>query len=604
MKHSLFFKLALFLTLSLVSLSSFSQVGVNVVPPSVTLDVKYNPNSNALAGIRAPRITGDDLYALTYTAEHDGAIVYVTAPASDLNQKNQTEEIKSKGYYYFDIDAPQTTSSQVGKWIRWIAPSTLPAPVISVEAGTLSGAYISGVALNNTHKVTFKVTNNSLQAINSVDFSNDVTIENATANITVDGSANSNISLNPGETKTLTYQLSGSPAEGTLIAHFQKTLGDLQAELVTQVGLGSATLSDKTEYVVSFTYNGTEIQGKINNADEQVSIKIPYTGGLGSYNAFTQTQTSATGEGGDVNALTLNIAEGTFANEGYLTANIEVGGDGEYLVTKLAPGAEYVIATYSLNLNGATCQVILKGIGGIPDRHFGEADQKHDFIYLPVEVTADNGYNETWLNLNLGAEYANIHSANFDPTIEKTGTDAHQDANTYGSLFQWQRPAEGHELRTSANTSGYAPSWTDMGSKLGKFIANNHHNWVSNGSSASGDDLNLWKEGGANQVCPVGYHVPTKAEWQAFHQAVTGSQTEVNNNNIWLQTLLSNLSAAGHRLYGNGSLVHTGSTGLYWSSESYSSYGSPLYFNSSKSSTKQGTYVYRSRGFSVRCLKD
>ncbi|MGV4621013.1 hypothetical protein ACQ1RR_10650, partial [Ornithobacterium rhinotracheale] len=64
----------------------------------------------------------------------------------------------------------------------------------------------------------------------------------------------------------------------------------------TVVGLGSATLQNaQPNYTVSLVYNQTKIQGRIDNGSNKVTIKIPYTNGKGSYNAFSQTVAAAKG---------------------------------------------------------------------------------------------------------------------------------------------------------------------------------------------------------------------------------------------------------------------------------------------------------------------
>ena len=82
---------------------------------------------------------------------------------------------------------------------------------------------------------------------------------------------------------------------------------------------------------------------------------------------------------------------------------------------------------------------------GIPDREFG--DGAHDFLYLPV--VAEDG--NTWLNNNLGADYSNVNHASFDLTQQATAYDDHL---AYGSLYQWGRFSDGHELITWSGTSG------------------------------------------------------------------------------------------------------------------------------------------------------
>ncbi|WP_330747059.1 hypothetical protein [Chryseobacterium sp. CP-77] len=85
----------------LLSLQVFSQVGINTPDPQASLDVVGKPTStNVFDGIIAPRITGAQLRAKTYTQKQQGALVYVTA--ADTAPGGQTTEVTSTGYFYFD----------------------------------------------------------------------------------------------------------------------------------------------------------------------------------------------------------------------------------------------------------------------------------------------------------------------------------------------------------------------------------------------------------------------------------------------------------------------------------------------------------------------
>jgi len=102
-----------------------AQVGVGTTTPQGTLDIVGQPAvTTALDGVIAPRLTGDQLRAKTYTATQTAAIVYVTL--ADTSPAGQTVDVTKAGYYYFDgikwvVMAPEpqsddwTTTGNAGK---------------------------------------------------------------------------------------------------------------------------------------------------------------------------------------------------------------------------------------------------------------------------------------------------------------------------------------------------------------------------------------------------------------------------------------------------------------------------------------------------------
>ncbi len=130
---------------------------------------------------------------------------------------------------------------------------------------------------------------------------------------------------------------------------------------------------------------------------------------------------------------------------------------------------------------------------------------EHRFVYLPVENTTTG---RTWLNNNLGADYANVDSSAYNASQQAT---ASNDYKAYGSLFQWGRGADGHELIdwNEDGTTGeplYGKTTTkadDPSNSLYIIEANAQHDWRVN------RDDTLWaSESSPNNVCPVGYRLP------------------------------------------------------------------------------------------------
>ncbi|UVD87739.1 fibrobacter succinogenes major paralogous domain-containing protein [Ornithobacterium rhinotracheale] len=340
---------------------------------------------------------------------------------------------------------------------------------------------------------------------------------------------------------------------------------------VANLGNGArATLQDAKGYVVSLTYQEQQIQGKIDNGSNKVQIRIPYTGGnggsYGSVIAQTQTIARAAQDGGSTEA-TLTIPAGQLASgNGYITA--EVSTPSLYKVKMLAPGQTEKVAEFKVRINGQEKTVVVNAIGGIPDKNFNvmtNGKLEHEFIYVPIE--GPDG--RTWLNNNLGADYANVNSPHFNPTQQATSK---TDYKAYGSMFQWGREANGHEL----------VDWTRF--IFGRVVHSN--------LSWSRDMLSSLTT--YHDPCPNGYHTPSKSEWEQLFRAVGSGNSMCKDRKL-------NLPAAGYRYYTSGSQFrYTGGTGSYWSS-TQSLYAWELYFNSSYSLMLSAN---RSYGQPVRCLKD
>jgi uncharacterized protein (TIGR02145 family) len=200
-------------------------------------------------------------------------------------------------------------------------------------------------------------------------------------------------------------------------------------------------------------------------------------------------------------------------------------------------------------------------------------------FYVPVSGLDG----KTWLNNNLGANYANTTNGAFNPAAQASSS---TDANAYGSLFQWGRGADGHEFRTSANTAGpIATPWTSI-----NFITNltNPKDW------RTPQDNNLWQGvSGTNNPCPIGYRLPTETELNNLRLSWS------SNNSAGAIASPLKLPVAGQRS-NNGGSFDVGTIGYYWSSTVSSTNARILTFTNFAG---MGANL-RAGGNSVRCLKD
>jgi hypothetical protein len=188
-----------------------------------------------------------------------------------------------------------------------------------------------------------------------------------------------------------------------------------------------------------------------------------------------------------------------------------------------------------------------------------------------VEVMTSTG--RIWMDRNLGAAR---------PAISIDDVDA------YGYLFQWGRLNDGHQSRESTTTS--VTSSTDAPGH-NEFILENT-DWRIPQSS------NLWQGlSGTNNPCPPEYRLPTDVELNN-ERMVWG-----NNNSIGAFESSLKLVAGGYRGPSAGAIVP--GSGFYWSSTVSDSggidYSRGMYFHDAGAAI--GDYG-RSKGFSIRCIKD
>ncbi|MDY6026007.1 hypothetical protein, partial [Bergeyella zoohelcum] len=406
--------------------------------------VRIKPNGNVGIGTNTPQATLDiSERNLTPTSTPQG----VSFPNFTTARRSEFTNVK-KGTMIFNTDKQclEIFAGNPAQWDCVFSNRNEQQQKVEISPAGFTGAYVANVPLNNGHKVKFLLKNNSFSTVQSVDFSSAVTVSNGNSNVQVHPNQNYSVSIAPGASTILEYRLTGTPVQGDLVAKFNH-LG-LLATQTTKVGLGSANIQNKEHYIVSLTYQGSEIQGKINNSDSKVTVSIPYTSGSGSYNAVSTQATTVAGQDGQTNPLTLSIPAGNFSSAGALQATIQVGGDGEYLVKKLQPGQKEDIATFNINMNGMQYKVKLVAVGGIPDKYFStpvtQSGQQYynKYIYLPIQ--SPDG--KTWLSQDLGSKYSKLGSPDFDPG--KTFNSSYEYSySSVGQTFDFDSQSKTYSIR-------------------------------------------------------------------------------------------------------------------------------------------------------------
>ena len=324
---------------------------------------------------------------------------------------------------------------------------------------------------------------------------------------------------------------------------------------VTMAGVcsASATLADLS--CGTSTQTGTLTSG---TAASGVSISVPYTGGNGgSYAAQSISSTGVVG-------LTATLAAGTLAN-----------GAGSLTYTITGTPTSSGTATFALTLGGQSCSVTIS-VGAVGAQGQFPAGTVFCAGATAVVDVTNPTTGRIWMDRNLGA-------------TEVAASSTYQ--NAYGDLYQWGRPADGHQCRTSTTTATQSSIDQPVN---GNFILS----VVAPNDWRNPQNSNLWQGvNGVNNPCPNGYRIPTYAELEA--ERVSWNQ----NNQVGAFASPLKLTLAGQR-DNTGSVLQVGTYGFYWGSSVPNSNANIIYFGGGGASNANISSGSRASGYSVRCIKE
>jgi uncharacterized protein (TIGR02145 family) len=170
---------------------------------------------------------------------------------------------------------------------------------------------------------------------------------------------------------------------------------------------------------------------------------------------------------------------------------------------------------------------------------------------------------QCWMNENLNYETGTSWCYNNDPSY----------CITYGRLYNWAT------IMNGANSSNFVPS-------------------------------------GVQGICPTGWHIPSKAEWDILinhlgtFSVAGGKMKEIgfehwNVPNVGATNESGFTALPGGRRRTDGTFYHMGEVGIWWSTTDISpnSYASSTNVYYDIDDTIQN-YISKANGFSLRCIKD
>jgi uncharacterized protein (TIGR02145 family) len=199
--------------------------------------------------------------------------------------------------------------------------------------------------------------------------------------------------------------------------------------------------------------------------------------------------------------------------------------------------------------------------------------------------------NRVWLDRNIGASKV---------------CEAYNDAACYGDYFQWGRGFDGHEKSNSSNSATKINSLDNTNDKFITTQGTSSDDWVGSGVDDDGSlRESRWAATDGSSVCPQGFRVPTKEEFQ--EETISNEYADSFSNRDDSYASFLKLPSAGYKNNQDSSAgkAYENTHGMYWTKNVLYAHSSNItYIHFREGDTLMYSTPHRAMGGSVRCIKD
>lgn len=327
--------------LMIISVTAYSQVGINNTSPKATLDINAKTTDGSMAeGLIAPRLTGDQIKAADgkFGSDQKGTLVYATAAVGTAS--TQTINITSAGYYYYDGSLWQKISNtNAGNW------------ALTGNAGTAASTAAIGSAVNNNFAGTTDANDFVLASNNkeTMRLNTDNQILVGTTSIPTGGS-NARIIVNNGSTAGAIQIKDGTQAEGKFLVSDANGLATWR-DTTGSATVISSTAGTSTTLGTTFVYTGAN--ATITTAGYYIIsprlVTDKNASGCGQFLAYNLSKSSTTTLNLAFNGQDVHMPGGPGIYDFMFTSN----------VAYLTAGTYYMLVRYG---GGCTSNVTRSGL--------------------------------------------------------------------------------------------------------------------------------------------------------------------------------------------------------------------------------------------------